>query len=145
MLSIISLKSVHRPTLREANPLCQARPKSQGNQRSALSQAGRIPIHTKRFHSRSTFPKLRIHHILRTMALHHLARRDTADAAAPKEVANYAPLLLWSIWVVTVVSGLFLGLRVYCKLTRHRAMWWDDWILVLSWVSHCLTLRRRNG
>ena len=70
------------------------------------------------------------------MAVHHLARRDTANAAAPHEVANYAPLLLWSIWVVTVVSGLFLGLRVYCKVTRHRSMWWDDWFLVLSWVSH---------
>ena len=83
---------------------------------------------------------MRIQHLLRTMALHNLAGCDTADAAAPHEVVNYAPMLLWAIWVVTVVSGLFLGLRVYCRLTRNRAMWWDDYFLILSWVRHCLIL-----
>ena len=84
---------------------------------------------------------MRIQHLLRTMASHSLARRDTADAAAPHEVVNYAPMLLWAIWVLTIVSGLLLGLRVYCRLTRNRALWWDDYFLILSWVRRCLTPR----
>jgi hypothetical protein len=88
---------------------------------------------------------MRIQNLPDTMAFHALAGRDTAsDAAAPKQVVNYAPMLLWAIWVVTVVSGVFLGLRVYCKLTRHRSMWWDDYFLILSWVSPFLTVVFRS-
>lgn len=74
------------------------------------------------------------------MALRDLAGRDTAEAAAPRVVPNYAPMLLWAIWAVTIVSAVFLGLRVYCKLTRHRKLWWDDHFLILSWVSSTATL-----
>lgn len=78
---------------------------------------------------------MRIQHLLHTMVITKLAGRDTAEAAAPRVVPNYAPMLLWSIWTVTVVSAIFLSLRVYCKLTRHRSLWWDDHFLILSWVS----------
>ena len=76
------------------------------------------------------------------MDLAALAGRDTAEAAAPREVPNYAPMLLWAIWAVTIVSAVFLGLRVYCKVTRHRALWWDDGFLILSWVSALRCLGR---
>ncbi|KAK4459330.1 hypothetical protein QBC42DRAFT_232002 [Cladorrhinum samala] len=68
------------------------------------------------------------------MALSDLARRDTAEAATPRVVPNYAPMLLGSIWAVTIVSALFLSLRIYCKVTRHRLLWWDDHFLILSWI-----------
>ncbi|AEO68368.1 uncharacterized protein THITE_30931, partial [Thermothielavioides terrestris NRRL 8126] len=47
---------------------------------------------------------------------------------------NYAGMLEASIWALTAVSGVFLGLRIYCKLTRHRSLLWDDHFLVLSWI-----------
>ncbi len=39
-------------------------------------------------------------------------------------------------WSLTAIAGLFLGLRVYCKYYGHRRLWWDDKILIASWVSN---------
>jgi len=45
-------------------------------------------------------------------------------------------------WWLTFLSGGFLGLRVYAKLSRRQGLWWDDWILITSWVSVISTLKR---
>ncbi len=37
-------------------------------------------------------------------------------------------------WSLLVFAGGFLGLRIYCKLIGHRGLWWDDWLLIASWV-----------
>ncbi|OAA65613.1 hypothetical protein SPI_02400 [Niveomyces insectorum RCEF 264] len=39
-----------------------------------------------------------------------------------------------SIWAMQSLAGLFLGLRVYCKLSRRRGLWWDDYFLIASWI-----------
>lgn len=36
---------------------------------------------------------------------------------------------------LTFLSGIFLGLRLYCKLVRRRSFWWDDHVLIAAWVS----------
>lgn len=52
---------------------------------------------------------------------------------------NYGPKLMITIWVLLGLSAVFLGLRLYCKFSRHRGAWWDDWFLVGSFVSaRCL-------
>jgi hypothetical protein len=43
--------------------------------------------------------------------------------------------MLWAIWSFTIASAVFLALRVYCKLTRRRSLWWDDRFLIASWVQ----------
>lgn len=48
------------------------------------------------------------------------------------------PALYGVSWGLTALASTLLGLRVYCKLLGHRALWWDDWILIASWV--CLKL-----
>lgn len=48
---------------------------------------------------------------------------------------NYAPKLLVTIWILLGLAGAFLALRLYCKFSRHRGAWWDDWFLVGAWVS----------
>ncbi|KXX74617.1 hypothetical protein MMYC01_208452 [Madurella mycetomatis] len=50
-------------------------------------------------------------------------------------VDNLGPYLLHVVWSLAALSGLFLGLRVYCKLWRGRQLWWDDHVLVASWVT----------
>lgn len=40
-------------------------------------------------------------------------------------------------WSLTAVSGLILGIRLYVKLARRRGLWWDDYLLLASWVSVC--------
>jgi len=41
-------------------------------------------------------------------------------------------------WSLHIFATLFLALRIYCKFTRKRGMWWDDYILVAAWL--CLTV-----
>lgn len=43
-----------------------------------------------------------------------------------------------SIWALGALASTFLSLRIYCKLRRRRGLWWDDYLLFLSWVSDSL-------
>lgn len=47
-------------------------------------------------------------------------------------------LILVSIWLLTGLSLLFLVLRLFCKFKTRRGLWWDDHVMVLSWVRGCL-------
>ncbi len=38
-------------------------------------------------------------------------------------------------WSLTTLAAVFLVLRIYCKVSRRGRLWWDDGILVVSWVS----------
>ncbi|KAB5513406.1 hypothetical protein GE09DRAFT_1013960, partial [Coniochaeta sp. 2T2.1] len=42
--------------------------------------------------------------------------------------------LLIITWVLVGLATIFLSLRVYCKLSRRRSLWWDDWIMIASWM-----------
>ncbi|KAK3346864.1 hypothetical protein B0T25DRAFT_613518 [Lasiosphaeria hispida] len=48
---------------------------------------------------------------------------------------DYGPQVNFTIWFLTALSAAFLALRVYCKFLRHRGLWWDDHVLIGSWVS----------
>ena len=50
-------------------------------------------------------------------------------------VPDNGPLIVGVTWFVTLFCGAFLGLRIYAKLSRRQGLWWDDYILILSWVS----------
>lgn len=45
------------------------------------------------------------------------------------------PQLLAVVCLLVVLAGLFLGLRIYCKVMRQKGLWWDDWIMIAAWVS----------
>ena len=53
-------------------------------------------------------------------------------AALPHD--NAAVRLNTTIWTLLAVATLFLSLRLYCKFRWHRGLWWDDWVLLASWV-----------
>lgn len=66
-------------------------------------------------------------------------------APTPEELAllphdNGGPKLNAVIWLLTGISAVFLGLRVYCKFLRHKGLWWDDYLLIMAWVSSSLIL-----
>ncbi|KAK1760135.1 hypothetical protein QBC47DRAFT_289771 [Echria macrotheca] len=48
-----------------------------------------------------------------------------------------APLILPAIWSLLSISTLFLTLRLYSKFKylKSRALWWDDYVLILSWLT----------
>lgn len=60
---------------------------------------------------------------------------EEAAAAAQEAGENFGPLLNYTIWMMTGVSFTILALRFYCKLSRDRRLWWDDWVLKLAWVA----------
>ncbi|KAK1751933.1 hypothetical protein QBC47DRAFT_306866 [Echria macrotheca] len=47
---------------------------------------------------------------------------------------NRGPTFLGVSWFLTLFSGAFLALRLYCKLGRGLRLWWDDWISVAGWI-----------
>ncbi|RKU41325.1 hypothetical protein DL546_004840 [Coniochaeta pulveracea] len=51
---------------------------------------------------------------------------------------NAGTRLIASIWVMNVLALGFLIARVYCKFLRHRGLWWDDGILIASYL--CITI-----
>ncbi|KAH7024236.1 hypothetical protein EDB80DRAFT_560096 [Ilyonectria destructans] len=67
--------------------------------------------------------------------------RETSTASTTPGPTNLphddaGPTILAVLWVLASVSALFLALRVYCKFKTHRGLWWDDHILLGSWVAN---------
>lgn len=54
-------------------------------------------------------------------------------AALPHD--NAGPKLNAVIWMLTALSGVFLILRIYCRASRRRSLWWDDGFLVAARVG----------
>ncbi len=38
-----------------------------------------------------------------------------------------------AVWVLTTAAGVFLAVRLWCRY-RFSKLWWDDALLVVSWV-----------
>lgn len=47
---------------------------------------------------------------------------------------NLGPYLNRVIWSLGGVTTLFVALRIYSKVLRRRQLWWDDHVLIASWV-----------
>src|SRR5688572_8364258 len=65
--------------------------------------------------------------------------RQVQTAATPipdiAPIQDYGPQLNFIIWLLTAFALTILGLRVYCKQARGRGLWWDDHVLIISWVG----------
>jgi len=48
------------------------------------------------------------------------------------------------LWTLFTGATVFLGLRLYCKLSRRTGLWYDDYVLILSWVSTSQTFMRSH-
>ncbi|KAK0639663.1 hypothetical protein B0T16DRAFT_337083 [Cercophora newfieldiana] len=47
---------------------------------------------------------------------------------------NRGPRILITTWTLVGLSGLFLAVRLACKIWAKRRLWWDDYVLALSWI-----------
>lgn len=59
------------------------------------------------------------------------------DGSSTKAIpsVDYGPQVNFTMWLLTALAAMFLALRVYCKILRHRGLWWDDHILIASFVG----------
>lgn len=48
--------------------------------------------------------------------------------------ADQGPKILISTWILVGFSFAFLLARLYCKARARRGLWWDDYVLVVSWM-----------
>ena len=62
----------------------------------------------------------------------YCARRLAGLETGP--VPDIGPGSAAAIWTLFGAATVFLSLRVYCKVWRSRGIWWDDVVLVISWV-----------
>lgn len=65
---------------------------------------------------------------------------DTETISRLPPTTNFGPQVNFTIWLLTALSAAFLALRVYCKFLRHRGLWWDDYLLIASWVSASVSI-----
>ncbi|KAK1767458.1 hypothetical protein QBC33DRAFT_423912, partial [Phialemonium atrogriseum] len=59
----------------------------------------------------------------------------SSDSSAQLSHNNYGPQINVTIWFLAALSSLFLALRIYCKALRKRGLWWDDHVLIASWLA----------
>lgn len=60
-------------------------------------------------------------------------RRDE-DGPVHGYVSPYAELN-GGLWTLFAGATVFLALRLWVKVTQRHGLWYDDHILIVSWVS----------
>jgi hypothetical protein len=45
------------------------------------------------------------------------------------------PTMVWAMWMLWVITVIFLGLRVYTRLVIVRSVGWDDYLLSIGSVG----------
>lgn len=51
------------------------------------------------------------------------------------EIETHGPVIIGVTWCLFILCSGFLAIRLYAKLSRGQGLWWDDHVLVFSWVS----------
>lgn len=59
---------------------------------------------------------------------------ETPRAGPDMKFVNPESQVNWGIWTLFVGATAFLTLRVWSKIHRRHGLWWDDHILISSWV-----------
>jgi hypothetical protein len=76
------------------------------------------------------------------MAVVSLApRQSSVESIDDLPHVDLGPQLNFTMWLLVALSAAFLALRMYCKFLRHRGTWWDDHVLIASWVWLLLPLQ----
>lgn len=53
-------------------------------------------------------------------------------------VPDNGPLITGALWFICLICLPFPVARTYVRITRVKNLWWDDWALILPWVSMSL-------
>jgi hypothetical protein len=69
-------------------------------------------------------------------------RDDKEDGPVHPFVNPYTELNI-GLWLLFFGATVFLVARLWVKVTRRHGMWYDDYILIVSWVS--TSTRNTNG
>lgn len=72
---------------------------------------------------------------------------DLLALASRKEHNYYDPAreLYAGLWCLFAGATVFLGLRVWVKVGRRHGLWFDDYLLIICWVSTAIGRYRQSG
>ncbi|KFA54322.1 hypothetical protein S40293_04839 [Stachybotrys chartarum IBT 40293] len=59
---------------------------------------------------------------------------DPAEWVFDPTLPDNGPTVNIAVWCLFGLATIFLSLRLFCKFRRHRGLWWDDYLLISSWV-----------
>lgn len=59
---------------------------------------------------------------------------ETPRAGPEMQFVDPSSQVNWGIWTLFVGATAFLTLRVWSKMHRRHGLWWDDHILIASWL-----------
>ncbi|KAK4657613.1 hypothetical protein QC762_000890 [Podospora pseudocomata] len=55
--------------------------------------------------------------------------------STPQPYEDYSQVLNFVIWVLAGHATIFIFLRLWGKYYRGRRLWWDDYLLIFSWLA----------
>ena len=56
------------------------------------------------------------------------------EPATESPTDDLGPQFNFTVWFLMSLAGGFLAMRLYCQISRHRDLWWDDYVLVAATV-----------
>lgn len=67
---------------------------------------------------------------------------DLLALSTRKEHHYYDPAreLYAGLWSLFTAATVFLALRVWVKISRRHGLWYDDYLLILCWVSIAMSM-----
>ncbi|KAF7534431.1 hypothetical protein G7054_g6226 [Neopestalotiopsis clavispora] len=65
--------------------------------------------------------------------MNSILRRDDDDDDTVVAFVNPWVELNAGLWSLFAGATIFLALRIWCKLTRRHGLWYDDYILLVTW------------
>lgn len=112
------------------------------------------PAHSSfpsQYHLTQTSPTVRKYDPLVRSATNPKTASNSASptmrsSSTPEQLAllphnNAGPKLLASVWVLWALAASFTFLRMFCKLTTQRRLWWDDYVLAVAWIRYAYSRR----
>lgn len=70
--------------------------------------------------------------------INHAGPPEPHKHQVTNSIGASAPEILGLVWAMAVFAAVFLGLRLWIKMRSHKGLWWDDHLLVASWVMLAL-------
>ena len=58
----------------------------------------------------------------------------TPEEYARADHSSRGTVLISSQWSLASLAAVILALRLYVKISFKKGLWWDDWLLIASWI-----------
>ncbi|SPO01697.1 uncharacterized protein DNG_04370 [Cephalotrichum gorgonifer] len=60
---------------------------------------------------------------------------QTPGVVTVMTIVDHGPRFITTTWSLTALAAFFLGLRIFSKAWRKKQIWWDDYVLIASWIT----------